>query len=507
MALQVKISIKNMEQSVWRTLIVSEETTFEDFHIYLQIAFAWPDTASHIFLQGNHRFGSKEENLFKGESAFDEEEVTLAEFLKNIGDRMTYINDAEGSRWYHEIILEQKANLPMDLPLPFCFAAEGNSLKDKEFVMEYNVEPMANKELVEYINEQFSEFYDDWFFEASEETEPDEEEWNELFDAADQVKNKKPWLELYDDQLIAIWSEAINDYAYCSIMGNAGESYGVTCFLGSRGLLSFFDIIDSDPYEDNPALLFNQYSVTVNFNNRDDLDEEEYELIKKLGRKYRGKYQWPSFVSMIPDQLPWRINQEECLLLTEILLKLDTFLSDTENLSEKVPSFGGTMLAIDENEALIYLSTDELIEEALQEPVLELDISEIEWKRMRKKAESAGGKEVELALIQMGEPVQNTPDSRPFLPYILILVEHETGAVLHYDLAESVYYAEGVQQAIYQLFDKIEVLPKTIYMIDDFFAVNAEPLFDKISIPLIKTDELEGVEQFVEMMMSEDGPF
>lgn len=507
MALQVKISIKNIEQPVWRTLIVSEETTFEDFHFYLKTAFAWPDTASHLFLQGDDRIGLEAEDLFKGESAFAEEEVTLVEFLKNIGDRMTYINGADDSRWYHEIMLEQKADLPMDLPLPFCFSAEGNTIQDEEFVIEYNLKPMTNEELVEYINEQFSEFYDDWFFEASEEIEPDEEEWNELFDAADQVKNKKPWLELYDDQLIAIWSEAINDYAYCSIMGNARESYGATCFLGSKGLLSFFDIMDSDPYEDNPALLFNQYSVTVDFNNRDDLDEEEYDLIKRLGRKYRGKYQWPSFVSMVPDQLPWRINQEECLILTDILLKLDAFLSNTENLSEKVPSFGRNMLAINENEELILLSTDELIEEALQEPVLELDISEIELKRMRKKVQSANGKEVELALIQMGEPVQNTPDSRPFLPYILILVEHGTGAVLHYDLAESVYHAEGVQRAIYQLFDKIEVLPKTIYMIDDFFAVNAKPLFDKISIPLEKTDELEGVEQFVEMMMSEDGPF
>ncbi|WP_040980961.1 plasmid pRiA4b ORF-3 family protein [Oceanobacillus jeddahense] len=507
MVFQVKISIKDIERPIWRTLIVSEETTFEDLHIYLQIAFTWPDTASHLFLQGDVRIGSEIEDLFEGKETLDEEEVTLAEFLKNIGDRMTYINGEDDSWWHHEIILEQKAELPMDLPLPFCFSAEGNSLKDKEFDMEYNLESMTNEELVEYINEQFSEFYDDSFFDASEETEPDEEEWNELFDAADQVKNKKPWLELYDDQLIAIWSNELHDYAYCSIMGNAGESYGVTCFLGSRGLLSFFDIMDADPYEDNPALLFNQYSVTVDFNNREDLDEEEYDLIKNLGRKYRGKYQWPSFVSMVPDQLPWTINQEECLILTGILLKLDAFLSNTENLSEKVPSFGGNMLAINENEELILLSIEELIDEALQEPVLELDISEIEWKRMRKKVQPVNGKEVELALIQMGEPVQNTPDSRPFLPYILILVERETGAVLHYDLAESVYYAEGVQQAIYQLFDKLEVLPKTIYMIDDFFAVNAEPLFDKISIPLVKTDELEGVEQFVEMMMSEDGPF
>lgn len=39
------------------------------------------------------------------------------------------------------------------------------------------------------------------------------------------------------------------------------------------------------------------------------------------------------------------------------------------------------------------------------------------------------------------------------------------------------------------------------------FAVNGEPLFDRLSIPLIKIEELEDVEQFVEMMVSEEGPF
>ncbi len=68
----------------------------------------------------------------------------------------------------------------------------------------------------------------------------------------------------------------------------------------------------------------------------------------------------------------------------------------------------------------------------------------------------------------MNEPVQNTPESRPFIPYILVLIDRGTEEVLHYDLIESVYDTEGVQQAIYQLLDKIKVLPKAVYMFDDF---------------------------------------
>lgn len=510
MALQLKISIKDIEYPKWRTLIVSEETTFEEFHFYLQTAFAWSDSHLHLFFGQGVSIVPEAGDLLDGRDALNEKKAVLADFLKNSGDQMMYVYDL-GEDWQHEIILEQKVKLPMNLPLPFCFAAEGNAVLEEEFINEYALEPMTEEELVMYINEQLSVFYADSFFagmdEEVNESEPDEAEWNELFDAADQLKNKKPWLELYDDQLIAIWSEEINDYAYCSIMGNAGESYGVTCFLGSTGLLSFLDIIDSDPFEDNPALIFNQYSVTVDFNNREDLDREEYDLIKQLGRKYRGKYQWPSFVSMIPDQLPWIINQEECLLLTDILLKLNAFLSSTENLSEKVPSLGENVLAVQENGELTLLSMNELVEKALQNPVLKLDISELEWQRIKKKVQSVNGDEVELAFIQMNEPVQKTPESRPFIPYILVLIDRETEAVLQYDLIESVYHTEGVQQAIYQLFDKIEVLPKAVYMYDDFFAINAEPLFARLSIPLIKTEELEGVEQFVEMMMSEEGPF
>ncbi|WP_152658198.1 plasmid pRiA4b ORF-3 family protein [Oceanobacillus sp. CFH 90083] len=505
MVLQLKISIKDVDYPKWRTLIVSDETTFEALHLYLQTAFAWSDSHLHLFSQNGVSIVPEAGNLLDNPKAINEKQAVLSDFLKNPGDQVTYIYDL-GDDWQHEIILEQKADLPMDVPLPFCLEAEGDMPLEQESADEYIADLMTNDELVMYINEQLGVFYADSFFAREEETEPNEAEWNELYDVADQLKKRKPWLELYDDQLIAVWSDELNDYAYCSVMGSAGESYGVTCFLGSKGLLSFFDILESDPYEENPTLLFNQYSVTVDFNNREDLDEEEYELIKRLGRKYRGKYQWPSFVSMIPDQLPWMINQEECLLLTDILLKLNAFLSDTENLSEKVPSFGNHLLAVRENGESVLLSTDELIQEALQDPVLELELSEIEWKRMKKKIPAVNGKEVELAFIQTGEPVQKTPDSRPFIPYILVLIECGTGAVLHYDLAESVYYAEGVQEAVYRLFDKIEVLPAAVYMFDDSFAVNAEPLFEKLSIPLVKTEELEGVEQFIEMM-GEDGPF
>ncbi|GAA0338852.1 plasmid pRiA4b ORF-3 family protein [Oceanobacillus sp. FSL W7-1293] len=506
MVLQLNIQVKDVNPAKQRTLIVSEQSTFEELHLYLQTAFAWSDEHLHLFSQNSISIVPQAGDLLEQTGAVDEKTTILMDFLKNPGDKLTYIYDLNVD-WQHEIILEQKVELPMDLPLPFCLAAEGNKSLEKGFEDTYTFSD--NEELVEYINHQLSVFYEDWLLgeEEAEEIDPDESEWNQLFDVSDQVKEKQPWLEIQDNQFIAVWSDRINDYVYCSIMGNAEESYGVSGFLGSRGLLSYLDMLDDDPFDDDLAVLFTQYSLTVNFNSREELNEDEYDLIKSLNRKYRGKNQWPSFTSMIPDTVPWSFNQEESLIFTEVLSKLESFLSRTDNLSSVAPSFdSGEILALNKEGEQIILSTIDLIEKAVQDPGLELNLSEIEWKRMKNKIDKINGVEAELAFIQAGEPVQRTPESRPFLPYILVLLDRQTGAVLHYDLVDSIYYSEGVQEKIFQLFEKIEALPQAVHMFDDFFATQAEPLFDKLSLPLVKTEELHGVTQFIQMM-EEDNPF
>ncbi|WP_179134536.1 plasmid pRiA4b ORF-3 family protein [Oceanobacillus timonensis] len=506
MVLQLNIHLKNVESPKQRTLIVSEQSSFEELHLYLQTAFAWSSTHLHLFSQEGTSIVPQAGDLMDQPEAIDEKTVVLTDFLKSPGDQLTYIYDLNMD-WQHEVILEQKAELPMDLPLPFCIAAEGSVPLEQGFKEMYSFSD--NEELLEYINHQLSIFYEDWLLDedGAEEIEPDEAEWNQLFHAADQVKADKPWLDIRDDQFIAVWSDRINDYVYCSIMGNAEESFGVSGFLGNRGLLSYLDILEKDPFEDDVALFFNQYSLTAHFNNREELSEDEYDLIKSLNRKYRGKHQWPSFVSMVPDTVPWSFNQEECWIFTEVLTKLDAFFSRTKNLSKKVPSFDdGEILALNKQGEQIILSINKQIIKAVQVPALELELSEIEWKRMRKKIDKINGVEMELAFIQAGEPVQRTPESRPFLPYILVLIDRNTGAIVHYDLVDSVYYTKGIQEKIFHLFDKIETLPKTVYMFDDFFAMHGEPLFNQLSLPLVKTEELHGVNQFINMM-EEDGPF
>ncbi|MFD1066142.1 plasmid pRiA4b ORF-3 family protein [Oceanobacillus locisalsi] len=506
LVLQLNIHVKDVESPKQRTLLVSEQSTFEELHLYLQVAFAWSDTHLHFFSQNGTTIVPQEEDFKHQPKAVNEETAVLSDYLKKSGDQLTYIYDLNMD-WQHTITLEHKAELPMDLPLPFCIAAEGEAPLEQTVEQAYSFSD--NEELIESINHQLSVFYEDWLLDGEdhEETEPDETEWNQLFDAADRVKADKPWLEIRDDQIIAIWSDRINDYVYCSIMGNAGESYGVSGFLGDRGLLSYLDLLEEDPFEDDLAVLFNQYSLTVNFNDREELNEDEYDLIKSLDRKYRGRLQWPSFVSMIPDTVPWSFNQEECLIFTEVLSKLDTLLSQTESLSNEVPSFDdGEILALNKEGEQTILSKDKQVTQAITFPKLELELSEIEWKREGNKIDKINGAELELAFIQAGEPVQRTPQSRPFLPYILVFIDRNTGTVLQYDLVDSVYYTEGIQKRIFQLFDKIETLPKTVYMFDDFFAMHAEPLFNKLSIPLVKTEELHGVNQFIKMM-NEDGLF
>nr|WP_035725627.1 hypothetical protein [Gracilibacillus boraciitolerans] len=83
-------------------------------------------------------------------------------------------------------------------------------------------------------------------------------------------------------------------------MGNAEIHYGVTCYIGKKGILSLVDTFTGNKEFDELSLMLHDRVLTLNLLDRDELEEEDYAIIKNIGRTYRGKNQWPSFQSLKP---------------------------------------------------------------------------------------------------------------------------------------------------------------------------------------------------------------
>lgn len=66
--------------------------------------------------------------------------------------------------------------------------------------------------------------------------QPTQAEWRALYEAAVSFKRASCWEWMYDDDIFGVANPETGEVAYCCIMGNAGEHFGIAAYLGAEGL-------------------------------------------------------------------------------------------------------------------------------------------------------------------------------------------------------------------------------------------------------------------------------
>ena len=59
-----------------------------------------------------------------------------------------------------------------------------------------------------------------------------------------------------------------------------------------------------------------QKCLMVSFEDRKFLQKQDFQVINKLGLKFRGRNAWPSFRNYLPGYHPWYVISEEAKYLT-----------------------------------------------------------------------------------------------------------------------------------------------------------------------------------------------
>ena len=128
-ALQLHVSLNDIEPPIWRRVLVEESITLGRLHEVLQIVMGWQDVHLHQFITGT----CHEDRVFFtppwddgfGDEAFmarqrDETRVKARTLLRLVGDSVTYAYDL-GDGWEHTLRLEKVVLVdPMEQWLPCC---------------------------------------------------------------------------------------------------------------------------------------------------------------------------------------------------------------------------------------------------------------------------------------------------------------------------------------------------------------------------------------------------
>jgi hypothetical protein len=109
-AVQVHVSLDDIEPRIWRRLIVPLDTTLADMHPIIQAAMGWKDAHLHEFEVGGLTYGDtwslSAERTDDDARVYDAQEVRMRDFSREPGVAFTYVYDF-GDNWRHTVMLEK----------------------------------------------------------------------------------------------------------------------------------------------------------------------------------------------------------------------------------------------------------------------------------------------------------------------------------------------------------------------------------------------------------------
>ncbi|CAN7624900.1 plasmid pRiA4b ORF-3 family protein [Pararhizobium sp. LjRoot238] len=107
-AVQLRISLDEIEPEVWRRLVLPSAWDLEQLHLAIQAAFNWWNYHLHEFRIGGLRYGDvallAEDAIEDDPRVFDFREVRLLDFEQ--GAVFNYVYDF-GDGWHHSVVIEE----------------------------------------------------------------------------------------------------------------------------------------------------------------------------------------------------------------------------------------------------------------------------------------------------------------------------------------------------------------------------------------------------------------
>lgn len=331
--------------------------------------------------------------------------------------------------------------------------------------------------------------------------DPSMKEWKELYMAAEAFRKLQPWTWMSDSDLFGVQDPQDGEIGYCCIMGQIEEVFAIAVYLGAEGLDGYLRVQSGEIAVGNPDAMHIQKCLMASFEDRDYLEKEDLQTIKKLGLKFRGRHVWPQFRGYLPGYVPWYLEKDQAIFLTIALhqaINVARRLKEDRNLLN--PPKDGLLLVraplvksgeIGWRDVWVIPSSPEKKELPVA-PVDELCIQRI------KKNITKGKGIWEVDFFYFPAPIRE--GNRPFFPRTMVIMDHANGMALHNWLAPDGEFFSKFQESLLDFVEKGKMLPKQILISKYEILRMLEPITSRLNIDLKMVETLEAVERVREEM-------
>ena len=233
-------------------------------------------------------------------------------------------------------------------------------------------------------------------------------------------------------------------------MGAGGEEFGLMIFDMELGYNSLAKIL----YEKNLSSDFSYglNAFTVNFVDREELDQADYLLIKDCGLSYRGKKNWIQFRSYQEGTHPERPNYLEVELLINVVNTMINII-EARKIGWEYPQVAEHQYPVFKVQMDGELQEIYILHINITKPTFECyeEISMFEKAQYKKKPKSA--LQLEYDLFYMPYSVEMEEMNRTVYPTVGIIVERGSNLVIEHEMfpmPKTPPAAQGVLWAFYK---------------------------------------------------------
>lgn len=510
--MQVRVKLIGTSPPVWRRLQVDSRMSFANFHHVLQAAFEWDNDHLHEF-RVTRSGGKANQNividmddegfdlpLFAASfiEKFDENVERLEDWFLEEKDRVVYTYDF-GADWEHEIVLEKRLPAEPGARYPRCVKAKGEAPGEYGFEPEDEERETSPDKMTEVVNDLLEMVNADLLPEELDPFSGGRDSWQQLLTDMAELRKLEPWNWLHDDQVFAVQDSASGTPLFVSVLGAAGEEFGLAVYIGEEGYESLLATMSGTvPMEE---LVFSQRSLLASFSDRDELEADDLQLVKDAGMSFRGPKQWPLFRSFVPGYYPWLIDEGEARLLIQVIAQTKAVLNGVKDgmgisPAENKRSFFGRRMD-DSGEWQNGRFIVDSPADSKEKVVAELMVPETEVARL--KQHKAADLKAEYGLFFINRPVQNGPEERPYFPVAAVALDEASGLVLHQHLDGHKEKAEIAQQGLLNWIREYGKIPKALVVTAETERL-LRPLADRLAMRVEVKQRLPELERLKQAM-------
>lgn len=322
-------------------------------------------------------------------------------------------------------------------------------------------------------------------------------QWRQLYEVATRIRELEPWNFLWDLDIIGIrvGDEPENTVFY-SVLGRGGDCYGITVYEGFQAFNSFMMLTMREQMNLSVEYaMYNQMNLTCYWGNREELTAKQREIVKELGYKYRGKNNWLYFLSFEPGYIPFNLNQDEVIRMTEHMENLEVALTYYKRMDNPIDFENGNMFSF-------VFSADRKTWQYGEEPLPfdsyhfgNLMITDEEL--LEELAKAPNGKFVlEADVRPMGASVSDRTYDKPANSAMSILAEANTGVIISCDMnAPDEDAMVGLAETLVGVILKAGA-PREIRVSNVIVEAVLEQICQTCKIKLRRVKKLKAIEEF-----------